>query len=565
MIPSSRRSIASLVAGILVVMLLGGLVFTSDPADAQVSPDIVISEIHYHPQAVGTTHPDYDDREDSEFIEILNAGSSNANLSGWCLELAISYCFGANTSLGAGSTLVVAEDAAVFQAVHGFTPTGVYTGRLSNSGERVQLISTTGAIEVEVAWETSGLWPVTPDGGGPSLELVSTAGDLGSPANWAASSAVDGTPGSAPTLISAQPPLVTSHTAAELVAAGQSVPVTATAVNATAINLVYRVNWGSSQSIAMTPAGAGWQASLPTLSTGGFIEYRFEASGPGGVALSPRIDDTVTWWAVGVSSPQPHNVPVLDLFFSRQNWQNIDDLTCPCTGAVAYEGRIWTNVASRRAGFTSLNQPKAHLRLDFPAGHPFEASFLDGPTDELTLDAGFPNFDLVREQLSWQLVEEVGFPAIRNSHVRVHQVGALQGLYLLREEQDGDWRARNDLDRGAFYKVEAWTPDTFGFAGLWTKKEGLDEPDTDIRALATCTSQTGTALRDCLLDTTDVPQIINELAAMVAIWQTDQREFNFFVYRDNTQNGLWRVLPDDLDRTWGHHCLLYTSPSPRDS
>ena len=72
-------------------------------------------------------------------------------------------------------------------------------------------------------------------------------------------------------------------------------------------------------------------------------------------------------------------------------------------------------------------------------------------------------------------------------------------------------------------------------------------------ALATCVNQTGAALRTCLNDTTDVPQMINEFASMVVVWQTDQREFNFIVYRDNTQNRLWRMLPDDLDRTWGNH------------
>jgi len=458
--------------------------------------------------------------------------SGAVNLSGWCFDDGVEYCFPAGTSIGASSTLVVADDAAAFSATYGFAPAGVYSGKLSNNGEQLRLVTPTTAVVASLSWQTSDPWPVAPDGNGPSLELQSAAGDLTSPANWAASASNNGNPGVAPTLINAAPPLVTSRTGAELVQANTPIPVTARATNTTSMTLVYNVDWGANQTVAMTQAGGQWQATLPGLSSGGLVRYRFEASGPGGVTPSPRTDDAVDWWATGVSSPQPHNSPVIDLFFSPTNWTNIDNKTCPCTGAVAYEG---------------------HLRLDFPDGSPFEASFLDEPIDELTLDAGFPNYDLVREQLSWELMERAGFPIISTQHVRVHQRGGFHGLYLLREEQDGNWRARNDLDRGALYKVEAWTPPTFGFAGLWTKKEGLSEPDTDIEALATCVNQTGAALRQCLLDTTDVPQIVNELAAVMTTWQSDQREFNFFVYRDDTQNRLWRVLPDDLDRSWGVH------------
>ena len=534
-----------------MVVLATILVVAPESASAQVTPNVFISEIHYHPQS--TSVPVFDEREDTEFIEILNREPAAVDLTGWCLEDGIDFCFTAGTSLASDTTLVLAKDAVAFESVHGFMPIDVYEGRLSNSGERVALRANDGSIVAEVTWATSDPWPVLPDGNGPSLELRSTAGDLTSPANWSATLETDGNPGSVPSLINAPVPLVVSHTGAELVNVNQSIPVTATAVNTTAMVLAYEVDWGPTQYISMTESGGQWQGTLPGLGSGGLIQYRFEAQGPGGVTRSPRSDDAVQWWAVGVSTPQPHNTPVIDLFFSPENWENIDNKTCPCTGAVAYEGRIWTNVSARRAGFTSINRPKAHLRLDFPAGSPFEASFLDGPIDELTLDAGFPNYDLVREQLGWQLMEAAGFPVIQTQHVRVHQRGGFQGLYLLREEQDGNWRSRNNLDRGAFYKVESWSPSTFGFRGLWTKKEALNEPDTDIQALAVCVNQTGDALRTCLSDTTDVPQMINEFAAVVAAWQTDQREFNFFVYRDNEQNGLWRMLPDDLDRTFGNH------------
>ena len=536
-----------------LAVLVATIVVPAPAAQAQAAANIVISEIHYHPQAVGDAFPNFDDREDTEFIELVNLETSTVELDGWCLDRGVEYCFPAGTMLAPLTTMVVADNSTAFDALYGFMPNGVYDGKLSNSGEQVRLLDDAGVVASDVTWETSDPWPVTPDGNGPSLELVSALGDLSSPASWAASSQTNGNPGAVPTLSNAAPPLVISHTGAELVDANQTIPVTATAVNTTAMTLVYNINYGSNQTATMTLSGGVWQATLPALSDGGFIQYRFEASGPGGITTSPRADDVVAWWAVGVSSPQQSpGVPVIDLFISPQNWTNIENKTCPCDGAVAYEGTIWTGVSIRRAGFTSINLPKGHLRLDFPDGSPFTGSFLDGPVDELTLDAGFPNYDMVREQFSWQMMEQIGFPPIRNQHVRVYRSGSYHGLFLLREEQDGNWRSRHDLDRGAFYKVDA-AVDTFGFSGTFNKKEALDEPDTDIQALATCVNQTGAALRTCLNDTTDVPQMINEFASMVVVWQTDQREFNYIVYRDNTQNMLWRMLPDDLDRTWGNH------------
>ena len=539
-----------LAAAVGLVVLVATIVVPTPAATAQATPNVVISEIHYHPQAVGTAFPDFDDREDTEFIEIVNLESTSVDLSGWCLDDGVDYCFPAGTTLAPLTTLVVADDAAAFDALYGFMPGAVYGGRLSNGGEQVRLVEDGGAVVADVTWGTSDPWPVTPDGNGPSLELVSAVGDLSSPSNWAASAQTNGSPGAVPTLTNAAPPLVISRTGAELVNANESIPVTATAVNTSAMTLVYNVDHGSNQTITMNLVGGVWQATLPALSSGGFIQYRFQATGPGGTTTSPRADDGLDWWAVGVASAQPHSVPVLDLFFSPQDWADIDDGQCGCLGAVAYEGRIWTDVEVRRAGSTSLNAAKANLRLDFPDGYPFQASFIDGVVDELTLDGGTTNKEMMREQLSWQLMTAVGFPPIRTQHVRAMQSGNFQGLYLLREEQDGNWRARNGLDRGLMYKVEG-SADTFGFSGEHEKKEGFDEPDTDMFTLRACLDEIGAPFRACVMDQMDIPQLVNEIAATAVIRNIDQREFNYFIYRDSTQNGLWRMLPDDLDRTWG--------------
>ncbi|MEM7093239.1 MAG: CotH kinase family protein [Actinomycetota bacterium] len=523
---------------------------SSRQASAQVPDGIVFSELHYHPQQVGDAFPEFDDREDTEFAELVNLGDSAIDVGNWCVREAVDFCFPAGTRLEPQDPFVITRDDAAFSDVHGFSAQGEYNGRLANGGELIRLVDDLGTVVTQLAWGTANPWPTTPDGAGPSLELVAVEGANGAPSNWAASALTDGTPGVVPSLSGAAPPLVTSHTAPTPAIAGQTITLTAMADNATTLTVTYNVDFGEDVATAMTANGGQWTVDLPPLAGGGLLRFRFEATGPGGTTTSPRVDDSITWWATAVPTNPVSGVPTLDIHLSDTNWSGIEARTCGCTAVIVHDGRVWTDVEIRRAGLTSINNPKGHYRLDFPPGHPFEASWLVDSSDELTLDMGWTNVDIMREQLSWQMMADVGFPEVQTQHVRVSRNGAFHGLYLMRDEQDGDWRSRHGFDRGAFYKFDRFGGKA-GWGGGWTKKEALDEPDTDLAAFLTCLNSSGAARRSCLLAQADVAQMVNEIAATSVIRNVDQREFNWFLYRDDTQNGLWRLLPDDLDRTWG--------------
>ena len=74
--------------------------------------------------------------------------------------------------MAAGGFLVVAKDAARFQTTYGFAPAAVYTGNLSNSGETVTVRDAAATTIDSVSFLDVDPWPVTPDGLGPSLELI---------------------------------------------------------------------------------------------------------------------------------------------------------------------------------------------------------------------------------------------------------------------------------------------------------------------------------------------------------------------------------------------------------
>jgi len=172
---------------------------------------IIISEIMYHP---AHTPPAPEDKR-QEWIELFNAGAAPANLAGWRLSDGAEYVF-PEVMVKAGEYLVVAADTSVFSATHpGVTNVvGGWTGWLSNSGERIQLVDEAGAVINEVRYADEGDWSVRElgpvdrshrgwqwseetDGGGRSLELISAGMPNEFGQNWAASLVDGGTPGRA--------------------------------------------------------------------------------------------------------------------------------------------------------------------------------------------------------------------------------------------------------------------------------------------------------------------------------------------------------------------------------
>ena len=113
----------------------------------------------------------------------------------------LNYIFPDNTVLAAGAVLLLGSSAnpgAFAVRYPGAVVAGYFGGNLSNGGERLALLDQTGTTVVAVHYDDENGWPTSPDGGGFSLEIIDPRGDPNAPANWRASSAVNGTPGAAP-------------------------------------------------------------------------------------------------------------------------------------------------------------------------------------------------------------------------------------------------------------------------------------------------------------------------------------------------------------------------------
>jgi hypothetical protein len=150
------------------------------------SVDIVINELHYNGIESGT--------DVTEFIELLNHGTASVNLGGWTLS-GVTFTFPAGVVLAPGSFLVVAVNAAAFLSAYGFSPDFQWTsGALSNDGEAIVLSNAFAQEMDRVVYDDVAPWPTTPDGFGPSLELLDASLDNLLASSWQSSYVDGGTP-----------------------------------------------------------------------------------------------------------------------------------------------------------------------------------------------------------------------------------------------------------------------------------------------------------------------------------------------------------------------------------
>jgi hypothetical protein len=183
------------VAASLLIISTAGCALMNSPDNIQIRSalyNLKITEINYHPAGEGSVAGD-----EYEFIELKNAGDSSIDLSNVAFTNGIEYNFPSGTVVATGKFIVIAANSSYFSARYGFAPFGVYTGKLSNSGEKISLKDlTAGKVFLSVEYSTTNPWPSSADGGGKSLVPVTSeaSGDPSDASYWRASFKNNGSP-----------------------------------------------------------------------------------------------------------------------------------------------------------------------------------------------------------------------------------------------------------------------------------------------------------------------------------------------------------------------------------
>ncbi len=200
------------------ILIAAALAMVATPAAR--ATNVVISEIMYFP-ASGNLQESY--------VELYNADTVTADLSGWAFTKGLQYSFPANTLLVPGTYLVVAADASAFAAKYPGV-TNFLAGWVPPLGAHVILADAGRNVVNEVHYSHDGDWAVrylsapmyahrgwewsAPyDGAGASLELINSGLPNSYALNWGPSAVINGTPGRANSIAQTNvAPFVTSVT-----------------------------------------------------------------------------------------------------------------------------------------------------------------------------------------------------------------------------------------------------------------------------------------------------------------------------------------------------------------
>jgi hypothetical protein len=174
-----------------------------DPAGPQ---NLVISKIHYRPLAPtdAETEAGHNDRNDFEYIELMNIGNESVDLRGVIFNKGVDFYFNEGNSLviesGKRALIVENDDAFGNRFGNGLPVLGKFANNtnLSNGGERILLLAADGSIIRDFKYDDDSPWPETADGKGYALVLRNPESnpDHKVPENWQPSSVLGGNPGS---------------------------------------------------------------------------------------------------------------------------------------------------------------------------------------------------------------------------------------------------------------------------------------------------------------------------------------------------------------------------------
>ena len=164
--------------------------------------DLLISELHYHPSDPSldelTTDPTFKS-SDFEFIEVLNFSQKTLNLSGLTItgEVRFSFLENDNKSLSPGERVLLVRNPKAFAARYGANISigGVYSGKLSNGGGRLEIVDQSGKLIFELNYQDD--WIPATDGRGFSLvaKKLTPQGEMDGTEYWGASLNIHGSPG----------------------------------------------------------------------------------------------------------------------------------------------------------------------------------------------------------------------------------------------------------------------------------------------------------------------------------------------------------------------------------
>lgn len=529
------------------LFIVGSLLhFVNNQPVYALSNDIIINEIHYNPDTGGN--------QNFEFIELYNKTSNTVDVSGWCFTEGISFCFPADSSISGLSYVVLSPSAVDTLILYQVNTVGTYSGNLSNGGETLTLNDDQDNPIATLSYTDEDPWPVSPDGYGPSMELIDPSLDSALSESWAASNGPP-TPGRVNSVYNQdQAPLLTDLSELTDIEASDSPTVTVSAPDSTSVNLYYKFDFENEVTVIMNDSGTGaditsgdgvWSAIIPPHTAGSLVRYRVEASNELATSRLPDFNDVaMNYEGYAVKDPtQTSDLPIIQWFMKDEDFDDLmqnhvfDDTYLECV--IVYGDQFFDNSEVKIKGELSLTFPKKSFKFKLPKTHKIDIpGQTDRPISEFHMNAEWLDQTRARTLTAWQVAKEIGIETPSFFSTRLLRNNQHHGLFLFFEKYETEYQEEKSLDDGLF--VEDFSEKVTDAGSL----QDMEDWRSDM--LATRTPQK----REYVLEEHDIPNFINFMAFQALInnsdWYSDN---NLFTYKDINGDNRWRLLPYDLDIT----------------
>jgi hypothetical protein len=193
-----------------------------------------------------------------------------------------------------------------------------------------------------------------------------------------------------------------------------------------------------------------------------------------------------------------------------------------------------------------MRRRKGGMKVHFKKEHSFK-----GMTGINVTFESSPRW-LLSEPMAYELYRLAGVPACLTEHVRLWVDGRLAGYYLVIEQPNKSFLARNKRnDAGSMYKVY-WMYQ--GVVDQHRKKtRRATEPDDLVSLDAGLTKSSGEQQWQFIQKNFNVDEFASYYAVNMCIENWDGFFNNYFLYHDEKDTGKWEMYPWDEDKTWGDY------------
>jgi hypothetical protein len=273
----------------------------------------------------------------------------------------------------------------------------------------------------------------------------------------------------------------------------------------------------------------------------------------------------------GVSSQLPIYhwfVPDDDWFVNGDGSHNYN----VSTASLYYDGEFYDNITVNVKGLNSGQYSWPKFEFSFHSGKEFIYTF-DGVEQE-----SVKKFDMAsviqdpsasRLTVGYEMFREAGAPASIAYPVHSRMNGDFYRISIHIERILKPFLERNGLDReGSVYKADG----VYDYTGQWlqpgadigttngmmkTNREEYEPSFSDLQDLISGVAPWNSSRQQYLLDNVDLPSFFNTLAMYTITKNFDSATHNYYVYRDSDGDGLWRMMPWDLDLIWEVYETVY--------